>query len=124
MIEPRADHAVKRHARARIRAAELAEDEFWRRQRRVVRADFPRLVVEIELRLDGDEVHIRLVIGVERAHVPPVTGVSGVLIVERKRPDAVRRNDRRDDVLPEIVVLSVIVASRQSWSNRKLELKT
>ena len=67
-------------------------DELRRRQRRYVRDDRPRAVVEIENRMNRDEIHVRVVVGVECSDVPPVALIAirctGHLVV-REVPDPV-----------------------------------
>ena len=62
------------------------EHELGRRQRRQRRVDRPLPVVEVEDRVDGDQVHVGVVVGVERPDVPPV----GVVPLGLAR-DVVRR---------------------------------
>ena len=66
-IDAGADHRLLR---------DPALDELRRRQLRVVGEDRPLLVVEVEDRVDGDEVHVRVVVGVDRPDVAPVTAVA------------------------------------------------
>ena len=70
--DARAHHRVQRVARAAV----VGEDELGRRQRLRQREDRPLHVVEVEHRVDGDEVHVRVVERVERPHVAPVAAVA------------------------------------------------
>ncbi len=70
----------------------------------LIGADRPVLVVQVQLRIDGDQVHVGLVVGVQRAHVAPVGVLLAVLVEEREGEDAVRVDHRRDDVAAEIVL--------------------
>ncbi len=54
----------------------VVEHELRRRQRIRVRQDRPLHVVEVEDRLDRDQVHVRVVVGVERPDVAPVALVA------------------------------------------------
>src|SRR3712207_7802922 len=64
-------HRVERVADAAL----VLEDELRRRQRLRQREDRPPLVVEVEHRVDRDEVHVGVVEGVEGAHVAPVATI-------------------------------------------------
>ena len=72
-----ADHRVERLPDA----ARLVEHELGGRQRLVPGEDRPLVVVEVEDRLDRDQVHVRVVVGVERPDVAPVAAVA-----RRSRP--------------------------------------
>ena len=63
-----AHHRVERLARAAL----LLEDELGRRQGVGPGVDRPLAVVEVEDRVDRDQVHVRVVVGVQRPDVPPV----------------------------------------------------
>ncbi len=84
-------------------AAFVGEDELRRRRLHLVRAQRPLRIVEVELRVDVAEIHVRFVVGVERADVAPVLGVLLVLVGEPVGVDRHARDQRRDDVLAEIV---------------------
>ena len=72
--DARAHHRVHRHAGASV----LLEDELRGRQRFGPGEDRPVLVVEIEDRVDRDQVHVRVVVRVERSDVAPVGAVRSV----------------------------------------------
>ena len=61
------------------------------------------LVVEVELRIDVDEVHVGLVIGVDRADVAPVGVAFAVLVAEREGVHGMRADHSREDVVAEVV---------------------
>src|ERR1039458_1133698 len=63
-------------------AALLGENELGRRLLRSLRADGPVLVVKVKFRSHRHQVHVGLVIGVERAYVPPVARLFGVDVAE------------------------------------------
>ena len=65
--------------------------------------DRPVAVVEVQDRVDLDQVHVGLVIGVERADVAPVGGLLAVLVTEGVGEDPGVGQHRRDDVLAEVV---------------------
>ncbi len=70
--DARADHRVDRHARV----AGILEHELRRRQPVGLREDRPVVVVEVEDRVGRDQVHVRLVVGVERPDVAPVAALA------------------------------------------------
>ena len=81
----RADDAVQGAAAAVL----LGEDELRRRHVGLIGADRPVLVVHVQVGIDGDQVHVGLVVGVERAHVAPVGVLLAVLVAERVGEDPV-----------------------------------
>ena len=95
------DHRVERLAAA---AARLGEDELRRRRLRLVGAQRPLRIVEVELGVDLAEIHVGVEIGVERADVAPVLRRLLVLVVEPVGVDRCLVDQRRDDVLAEVVV--------------------
>ena len=70
--DPGAHHRVHR----RPDPALLLEDELRRRQLLGPGQDRPVLVVEVEHRVDRDQIHVRVVVRVERPHVAPVAEVA------------------------------------------------
>ena len=92
----------------------FGEDELRRRRLRLVGAQRPLRIVEVELRVDLAQVHVRFEVGVERADVAPVLRRLLVLVVEAVGVDRRLVNQRRDDVLAEIVRRSARVASASS----------
>ena len=81
----------------------FGEHELRRRKVGLIGADRPPLVVHVQQRIDRDQVHVGLEIGVQRAHVAPVGVLLAVLVAERKGEHAVRVDDRGNDVAAEIV---------------------
>jgi hypothetical protein len=71
MTTPAQHHRVQRLAAAVV----VVEDELRRRQRLGPAQDRPLAVVEVELGLDRDEVHVRVEEGVERPDVAPVAAL-------------------------------------------------
>src|SRR5437867_2784251 len=55
-----------------VALAPAAEDELGRRQVWLHGADRPDFVIQIEQRIDADEVHVGVVVGVKRADVAPI----------------------------------------------------
>src|SRR5206468_681220 len=68
-----------------------------------VSPDGPFFVVQIELRINGDEVHIRVKIGIQSANISPVFGILLVHVLEIERVDVCVPNQVRDDVAAEVV---------------------
>ena len=96
----RRDDRVQRHPAPVV----VVEHELRRRRLFHVRAQRPLRVVQVELRVDVAEVHVRLVVGVDGADVAPVLRRLLVLVVERVRVDRLAREHARDDVLAEVVM--------------------
>ena len=95
------------------RAVLVGEHELGRRQRVVPGQDRPLAVVEVEHRVDRDEVHVGLPEGVERAHVAPVA----VLALRRARHLVVGEvvdlglaalDEHRDEVAADVVLGRVV----------------
>ena len=84
-------------------AAGFGEHELRRRRLRLIGAQRPLGIVQVELRVHLAEIHVRLEVGVERADVAPVLRRLLVLVVEPVRVDRHLVDQRRDDVLAEIV---------------------
>ena len=59
--------------------------------------------IGVQLGIDADQVHVRFVVGVEGSHVTPVGFAFAILVHERKGEDAIRIDDRGDDVPTEVV---------------------
>ena len=106
-----AHHRVQRHAAP---AVLVVEDELGRRQRIGPREDRPLAVVEVELGLDRDEVHVRVVEGVERADVAPVAALD----LARPRDLVAREvvhvrraalDERRDDAAAHVVLGALVL---------------
>ena len=100
----------------RAPAVPLGVHELRRRVRRLIGVDRPVPVVEVQDRVDLDQVHAGLEIGVERADVAPVGGALAVLVAERVGQDPrAARDHRRDDVAAEVVRLASFRAA--SWKS-------
>src|SRR5262245_27737571 len=98
-----ADDAIHGPAGA-VALAAAAEDELRRRQIGLKGADGPDFVVEVEQRIDGDEVHVGFVIGIERADVAPIGVVAfTVFIAEWEGEDLALFDQRGDDVAAKVV---------------------
>ena len=108
---PVRDERVGRDADARVGL--VAEHELGRRVVRRARADGPAAVVEVELRVNLDEVHLRLPVRVELADVAPVAAPVVVLARDPVGREVVRvdrlpvRHHARQDVVPEVVLALV-----------------
>ena len=82
----------------------FVEHELGRRELRLVGAQRPVGVVEVEDGVHLDEVHGRFVVGVQRAHVAPVLRLLLVLVPEEVGENAFALvHQVRDDVLAEVV---------------------
>jgi len=75
-----------------VRPAMSANTNLGGGRLRLIGADRPRLVIEVQFGVHRDEVHVGLVVGVERSHVAPVMTVPRILIMERVRPHHVRNS--------------------------------
>ena len=104
------DHAGAHHRVQRLPAAAvLVEDELRRLGDPGPGVDRPVVVVHVEDRVDRDQVHVRVVVGVERADVAPVAAVAvgrarhlvGGEVVDLR---VVLRDQRGDDVAAEVVL--------------------
>lgn len=67
------DQAVERETGSRMFLLHVGEDKLGRRKRSVIRSDRPRRIVQIERRLHGDQVHVRLEVRLQSADVAPNT---------------------------------------------------
>ncbi len=118
MMHPWLTERVGRDADARVRL--VAEDELRRRVVGHAGADRPARVVEVEERMDGDEVHLRFPVRVDRPDVAPVA--AGVLVLagdgvrgEVVGVDGVPVGDHpRKDVVTEVVRAPRRPASRRA----------
>ena len=99
-MQPGRDDRVERLAAA---PSLLGEHELGRRRLRLVGAQRPLRIVQVELRVHLHQVHVRVEVGVERADVAPVLGRLLVLVVEAVREHRDLGDQRRDDVLAEVV---------------------
>ena len=99
---PLADDAVQ-SASLSIDMSEAAEHELRRRQDRLVGANGPSGIVHIQQRVDGHQVHIGFEVRVQRTHIAPIGILFSVFITKRKRVDAMRVDDGRNDVPAEIM---------------------
>ena len=92
----------------------FGEHELRRRRLRLVGPQRPLGIVQVELRVHLAQIHVRLEVGVERADVAPVLRGLLVLVVEAVGVDRHLVDQRRDDVLAEIVGRSAGCASASS----------
>ncbi len=83
----------------------VVEDELGRRGLWHPRPYGPLGIVQVEVRVHLDEVHVGLVVGIEFADVPPVLARLLVLVRETVRIDgSLSADQRRQDVLAEVVL--------------------
>ena len=110
----RDDHAGAHHRVERVaRAALVLEDELGRRQRLGPGQDRPLAVVEVEDRVDRDQVHVRVVVRVQRSDVAPVAA----LALGRARHDVrgevvdlrlAALDEGRDEVAADVVARGLV----------------
>ena len=72
-------------------------------------ANRPQLVIEVELRIHLDEIHVGLIVGVERADVPPVGVPLAVLVAKREGLHAMRVDQPWQEVVAEVVAAAAVV---------------
>src|SRR4029077_125434 len=100
----------------RAGATALGKDELGGRVFALVRAGGPVVVVQVEDGRDRDDIHIRVVVGLECAHVAPVKRFFFVFVDEVIGKDAIVIDHLGQDVLAEIVagigVLGVLEEDR------------
>ena len=94
-----------------------------RRQRRMARVHRPLVVVEVEHRHGREQVHVGVVVRVERADVTPVALLALVLAGHDVRREVVDVGDalggeRRDDVPTDVGVLVVLAGGRDDVDER------
>src|SRR6185312_2002579 len=80
------------------------EYELRRRCLWLICAQRPFRVIQIEFRVHLAKIHTGLEIRIERSDVAPIFGRLLVLIVKPITEDGRRLNERRNDVLPEIML--------------------
>ena len=107
------DHAGGDHRGQRLtHAVTGAVDELRRRQRGHRGVDGPVVVVEVEDRVDRDEVHVGVVVGVHRPHVAPVAtvafGRAGHVVVLEVVDIGVGLADEARDYVATHVVLAAL----------------
>ena len=83
---------------------DFGEHEFRRRRLRLVRAQRPFRIVQIEFRVHVTQIHVRFEVRVERPDVAPVLRRLLVLVVEAIGIDRHFVDQRGNDVLAEIMV--------------------
>src|SRR5262249_9173903 len=100
-----ADHAVVRLATAGVAAnAVVGEYKLGRRQLGLVGPDRPLMVVEIQDWIDFHQIHVGLVVSVERSNVAPVGDCLAVLVSKAECIDLMGADHSGNDVLTEVVV--------------------
>src|SRR5688500_1152227 len=82
----------------------LGEHELRRGRLRLIRAQRPLRIVQIEFRIHLAEIHAGLEVGVQRSNVAPVLRGFLVLIIKAVTHDRCCSDQRRNDVLAEIVL--------------------
>src|SRR5262249_17563794 len=100
-----ADHAIMRLTATRVLAiAFVEEDKLGGRQLRLVGSDRPLAIVQVQDWIDLDQVHVRLVIGIQRADIAPVGDRLAVLVTKAKNVDFFALNHAWDNILAEVVI--------------------
>ena len=67
------------------------------------RTQRPFLIVEVEYRRHGNQVHVRFVVGVDRPDVTPIEGAIAVFVLEIVGKNAILREDARENITAEVV---------------------
>src|SRR5277367_3395034 len=94
-----ADDGIERDTHA----GGIGENEFGGRILLLPGVQRPALVIEVEDRGDGDQVHVGFVVGLDGADITPVGFFFFIFVAEIVGEDAMLFDDARDDVLAEIV---------------------
>src|SRR5580693_2380146 len=90
---------IERDAHARG----IGEDEFGGRILLLPGVQRPALVVEVEDRRDGNQVHVGFVVGLDGADIAPVRFFLFIFVAKVVGEDAVLFDDARNDVFAEIM---------------------
>src|SRR5579872_5346753 len=94
-----ADNRVQGHSHA----ARIGKNGFDRRILLLPGAQRPALIVEVEDRRDGNQVHVLFVVGVDGPDVTPIERTIAVFILEIVGKDTIFREDARKDIPAEVV---------------------
>src|SRR5580658_1182532 len=123
-----ADHRIGCDTDARLRL--VAEHELGGRVMRSAGANRPPEVVEVELRMDLDEIHLRFPIRVDGPDVSPISTVGPFFFTGNEILREVVRNDRRalshqtrQDVAAEIVTAVGEQLVRRERANQHLSIE-
>jgi hypothetical protein len=84
----------------------------------------PPIIIEVENRSDGNQVHIRFVISLDGPDVPPVLGCFPVLIDEVAGVNPAFVDELRDHVPAEIVAGFTILRIFFQNTNQELAVET
>src|SRR5580658_9054537 len=101
----------------------LREDELGRRVLALVGADGPVVVVEVEDRGDGDDIHVGFVVGLERAHIAPVESFFLVLVEEVVGEDAIVADHLGQDVFAKVVAGGLILGIFEQDGNEDVSIE-
>ena len=96
----RTHHRIDRHSHT---PAFLGKNEFRRRLLGDIGSDWPVLIVQVEFRNNGNQIHVGFVIRVEGPHIPPVAHLLGIDVVKIVGYGSGAVKIARDDVLAEVV---------------------
>src|SRR5262249_51046646 len=89
----------------------------------LIRADRPGLVIQIEYRRYGDDIHVGLVIGLERAHVTPVERFLLVLVYEVVSIDAIVVYHFRQNVFAKVVAGALVLCVFQKNGKQHISIE-
>src|SRR5256714_120976 len=110
---------IERHAHA----LRIGEDKLCRGVLVLPGAQRPGTVVQVEDRRHADQIHVGVVVGVQRAHVAPIQSIFAVFIDEVVGKDAMLRNNARKDVLAKVVVRLGILGIGQQDGDHQLSVE-
>src|ERR1700691_5496827 len=111
-----ADDGIERDAHA----GGIGEDEFGGRILLLPGVQRPALVVEVEDRRNGNQVHVGFVVGLDGADIAPVGFLFFIFVAEIVGEDPVLFDDARNDVLADIVFGGGIFGVGDQYRNQKL----
>ena len=80
----------------------------------------PVFIVEVELRIDLDEIHVGLVVGVDGAHVAPVGLSLTVFVAEGKDVHGMRVNDPGKQIVAKVVAALAVAGVGAELFEKKI----
>lgn len=98
-----ADDAIEGHT-GTIFITAASENKFRGWEIGLKGTDGPGIVIEIEERIDTDEVHIGFVVGVEGTDISPIGILFAIFVFEGESKNALIANHRRDDVFAKVML--------------------
>jgi len=88
-----------------------------------VGADGPLVIVEVEDRGDGDDIHVGFVVGFERAHVAPVERLLFIFVDEVVGEDAIVVNHLGQNVFAKVVAGGLVFRVFQQDGNEHVGIE-